>query len=109
MLFSLTALLPLLAWAGTAAAKPVEKRYTGVYIVSGRNGQCLTSTPANGNGAPVTTQDCNNPSTITWDINPGSGSVLVSGSGLALDAGSSPSNNGGVKLWTSYPGLYQQT
>jgi len=108
MLFSLVALVPLLG-ATLTSAKPVEKRYTGVYIVSGRNGQCLHSVPRSGSGYPITTQDCNFASTIRWDINPGSGSVLVSGTNYAMDAGSNPGNNGGVKIWQSYPGLYQQT
>ena len=106
MLCSLVALLPLLA---LAAASPIEKRYNGVFIVSGRDGKCLTAQTRNGAGEPVYTQDCNTAGTATWDINPGSGSVILHGSNLALDAGSNPGNNGGLKLWTSYPGLYQQT
>ena len=103
-MYSLLALMPF-----AVLAKPVEKRYSGVYIVAGRNGQCLHTDSSRGSGAVIVTRDCNSAGTTRWDINPGSGSVVVSGTSFALDAGSSPGNNGGVKIWQSYPGLYQQT
>lgn len=104
----LLAVLPMLA-----SASPIEKRYTGVHIVSGRDGKCLAAAPKTGVGSVVVSVDCadtNYPK--NWDINPGSGSVILSGTSnpvLALDAGSNPGNNGALKVWQSYPGLYQQT
>ncbi|WWC69835.1 uncharacterized protein I206_103778 [Kwoniella pini CBS 10737] len=98
--------VPLLALVN---ASPVEKRFTSAKIVSGRDGLCLGVTKA-GVGSPVVSVACSNANYLTnWDINPGSGSVILSGTGLALDAGSTPGNNGALKVWTSYPGLYQQT
>jgi len=89
----------------------MAKRYMGVRIVSGRDGKCLAADPNPGIGSAVQTFDCNlnylYP--MNWDINPGSGSIILSGSSLALDAGSSPGDNGALKVWTSYPSLYQQT
>lgn len=107
-MLALVAVLPPLL---CATASPIAKRYTGVKIVSGRDGKCLAAAPKTSVGSAVTSVDCNsNPSyPMLWDINPGSGSVVLSGTDLALDAGSSPGNNGGLKVWTSYPGLYQQT
>lgn len=102
------AALPLLAL--TAAASPITKRYTGVQIVSGRNGNCLVAAPKTGVGSAVYTEPCGSSvAAQLWDINPGSGSVLLTQSNLALDAGSNPGNFGALKVWTSYPGLYQQT
>ncbi|WRT68135.1 uncharacterized protein IL334_005110 [Kwoniella shivajii] len=99
-------LLPLL---GLTAAAPT-KRYNGVQIVSGRDGKCLGAAPKTGSGSAVTSVACTGTSYATlWDINPGSGSVVLHGTNLALDAGSTPGNNGALKVWTSYPGLYQQT
>jgi len=101
------ALLPFLA---LSTANPINKRYSGVQIQSGRDGLCLAAAPKTGVGSPVSTIDCGSTVYPTlWDINPGSGSVLLHGTDLALDAGSNPGNNGLLKVWTSYPGLYQQT
>ncbi|WWC90285.1 uncharacterized protein L201_005218 [Kwoniella dendrophila CBS 6074] len=105
---SLLALLPFLA---IATASPVDrstdKRYNGVRIKSNRNGQCLSG-PGDSfvDGVRVQTVDCANAQ--KWTINPGSGSIIHS-SGLALDAGTGRDNNEIVKLWKSYPTLFQQT
>ncbi|WRT63111.1 uncharacterized protein IL334_000014 [Kwoniella shivajii] len=105
---SLVALLPFLA---LATASPVDKslnrRYNGVRIKSNRNGQCL-SVPgdARADGVRVQTVDC--AYAQKWIINPGSGSVIHE-TGFALDAGTGRDNNEIVKLWTSYPTLFQQT
>lgn len=105
-MLALLALLPLLL---TAEAAPT-KRFNRVQIVSGRDGKCLGAATKPYVGAPVASVDCVNTGYATyWDINPGSGSVILSGTDLALDAGSTPGNNGALKVWTSYPGLYQQT
>ena len=111
--------LPLLL---ATSATPIQKRDDSFYVTnsvieSGRDGsQCLIATKAEV-GAPVTTGPCQGTPTdlLYWNLNEeGSGSLILtstanSGSPLALDAGSSPENFGSVKLWTSYPGLYQQT
>ncbi|WVW84306.1 hypothetical protein I302_106340 [Kwoniella bestiolae CBS 10118] len=102
----LLVILPLLA---LISASPV-RRYTSAQIVSGRDGQCLGVLSPPGVGSPVVSVSCAGTNYFTrWDINPGSGSVILSGTGLALDAGSNPGNNGALKVWTSYPTLYQQT
>ncbi|WWC62264.1 uncharacterized protein I303_104860 [Kwoniella dejecticola CBS 10117] len=99
--------LPLLALVD---ASPVNKRFTSAKIVSGRDGKCLGVQSPPGVGSAVVSVSCAGTNYFTnWDINPGSGSVILSGTGLALDAGTNPGNNGALKVWTSYPGLYQQT
>lgn len=110
MLVHLLTILPLVVVtlaSPTINLRANTRRYTGAYIVSARTGQCLSSIPRNGVGAPVFLNDCSN--TVRWDINPGLGSVIVSGTDLALDAGVSPGDGQALKIWTSYPGLYQQT
>lgn len=110
MFNKLILLLPLLAGI---SASPINKRATGQLISAGRDGLCLSvqggSGAALGAGLAVESIACDQAS--LWDISPGSGSVLVSGSNgaFALDAGSNPGNNQALKIWTSYPGLYQQT
>ncbi|WWC88964.1 uncharacterized protein L201_003879 [Kwoniella dendrophila CBS 6074] len=100
-------ILPLLA---LTEASPLHRRFTSATIVSGRDGRCLGVANTPGVGSAVQSVACNAAGyNVRWDINPGSGSVILSGTGLALDAGSNPGNNGALKVWTSYPGLYQQT
>ncbi|ODN73686.1 hypothetical protein L202_07232 [Cryptococcus amylolentus CBS 6039] len=104
-MLAIFALLPLLA---LASASPIQKRYSGVKIKSGLGDHCLT--PLFGQfqeGTPITTAGCADAK--TWDINPGSGSVLLHGTEFAMDAGTGTDNHEIVKLWTSYPGLFQQT
>jgi len=103
---TLLALLPCLL-----AFPTVTKRADNQLISAGRDGLCLSLQGGKGtaasNGVPVVSLPCDQAS--TWSISPGSGSVIVSGTNFALDAGSNPGNNGALKVWTSYPGLYQQT
>ncbi len=90
-------------------ASPFQKRFTNQVIVSGRTGTCLTLQGGVQivDGSLLRVGDC---ATATkWDINPGSGSVIVSGTKFALDAGLDPHNNVPAKVWTSYPGAPQQT
>ena len=105
---SLLAVLPLIA---SVSAHPISlsKRFTRARIVSGRDNKCLTAPPKTGVGAEVFSGDCSG--ALLWTINPGSGSIFLGdeSTGLALDAGENPHNNGGLKVWTSYPGLFQQT
>ncbi|KAK8844827.1 hypothetical protein IAR55_006677 [Kwoniella newhampshirensis] len=108
-LTQLVSLLPFLLASVAASPTPIiSKRYTGVKIQSYRDGKCLNPISSQvGDGTLVVTIDCGN--AATWDINPGSGSVILHGVGLALDAGTGADNNEIVKLWTSYPTLFQQT
>jgi hypothetical protein len=99
-MFSPTFLL-LLALA--TSASPV-KRANNQLIVSSRDQKCLS--PAGGaaavaasqvgNGTPLVTMDCN--SAAGWDISPGSGSVILTGTNFAMDAGTTPGNNGLLKV-----------
>jgi hypothetical protein len=111
-MLALYSLLPLLALCG-AAPTALQKRYSGVRIRSGRDGLCLAAEPKTGKGSGIVTVDCASSGFPTkWDISPGSGSVLLSGSGLtdlALDAGEGPHNNAGLTVQESQPGLTQQT
>ncbi|OCF33769.1 hypothetical protein I316_04481 [Kwoniella heveanensis BCC8398] len=108
-LFSLLVLLLPSFLASPIERAPIAKRYTGVKIQSFRNGLCLSPIGRSvGNGVPVGTIDCYQ--ARTWDINPGSGSITVSGfEDYVLDAGSGNTNGEKLKTWQSYPGLFQQT
>ncbi|WVQ80075.1 hypothetical protein IAT38_002176 [Cryptococcus sp. DSM 104549] len=101
---ALFSLLPLLA---LTSATPIAKRHTGVRIKSGVNGQCLNPVAGAGDGTIVGTTNCDN--AALWDIEEGSGSVILHGTNFALDATDGRTNNQLVKLWTSYPTLFQQT
>ncbi|WVR04858.1 hypothetical protein IAU60_001870 [Kwoniella sp. DSM 27419] len=111
MLALLCRLLSLSLFASVLAS-PVNinlfKRYSGVKIQSYRDSTCLTpSSPRLYNGVQVTTVPCQ--AAASWDISPGSGSVVLHGTNFSLDAGTGTQNNEIVKIWQSYPGLFQQT
>jgi hypothetical protein len=108
MLFALNSLSLLALIPALVTCSPIEKRYTATVIRSGRTGTCLTVQGTQiSDGSLLTVGPC---ATATkWDINPGSGSVVVSGTKYALDAGLNPGNNVAAKVWTSYPGSPQQT
>jgi hypothetical protein len=104
-----TALTLFAVLSQAVMGSPIEKRATNTVIRSGRNGQCL-SLPSGvqpANGVQLVTRDCN--SATRWDISPGSGSVIVTGTNFALDAGVPQGNNMNAKVWQSYPGSPQQT
>ncbi|KAJ7795434.1 carbohydrate-binding module family 13 protein, partial [Mycena leptocephala] len=69
------------------------------------------------NGTPVQMQvflciwvyDCNGSQAQKWIIKRGRGSVQVAGTSLCLDAGSSPANEAGMKIWQCYDDLAAQT
>jgi hypothetical protein len=48
------------------------------------------------NGTPLVTMDC--AQAAGWDISPGSGSVVLTGTNYAMDAGVTPGNNGLLKV-----------
>ncbi|WWC67408.1 uncharacterized protein I206_101316 [Kwoniella pini CBS 10737] len=110
-------LLFLLAFASivfldpqTFATRLLGKRFTSVKIQSHRSLKCLSpiGNPADwADGTTVTSVDCS--TAVNWDVNPGSGSIVISGTKWALDAGTGDQNNAIIKLWDSYPGLFQQT
>lgn len=106
-----SALVALLLFLGAASAAPLDRRDTGVYIYAGRDNKCLSlpvgATP--GDGTPVVSLDCARAGLSKWDINRGSGSVVLTGTNFALDIGLNPGNNGPLKVWTSYPTAPQQT
>ncbi|WVQ64200.1 uncharacterized protein L199_002362 [Kwoniella botswanensis] len=91
-------------------ASPLTKRYSSVKIQSYRSLKCLSpvALPAEWeDGTRVTTVNCT--SAVEWDINPGSDSILISGTNWALDAGTGDQDTAIIKIWQSYPGLFQQT
>jgi hypothetical protein len=108
-MFGYTTIALFAVIAEVVVGSPHEKRFTNSVIQSGRNRQCL-SLPAGvspSNGVGLVTANCN--TATRWDINPGSGSVIVSGTNFALDAGVPQANNAIAKVWQSYPGSQQQT
>jgi hypothetical protein len=95
------AILPLLA---LAAASPITKRANNQLIVSSRDGKCLSpqggaaavSAGSIANGTPLVSMDC--AQAAGWDISPGSGSVILTGTNYAMDAGTKSGNNGQLKV-----------
>ncbi|KAJ7917764.1 carbohydrate-binding module family 13 protein [Mycena leptocephala] len=65
------------------------------------------------NGTPVQMQvflyDCNGSQAQKWIIKRGRGSVQVAGTSYCLDAGSSPANGAGMKIWQCYDDLAAKT
>jgi len=88
-------------------------------IISTRTGQCIS--PPDGfrqvskehieDGTALTTVDCDE--AAGWDISRGSGSISLTGSSYAMDAGTPAGDNGQLKarirstlIGRSHPGLY---
>jgi hypothetical protein len=98
----LTSYLSIILSLLSTSASPI-KRANNQLIVSSRDNLCLSpvggaaavSTGQVGNGTPLITMDCNN--AAGWDISPGSGSVILTGTTFAMDAGV-PGNNGLLKV-----------
>ncbi|GLB36919.1 putative G-X-X-X-Q-X-W domain-containing protein [Lyophyllum shimeji] len=59
-------------------------------------------------GTPVQIYDCNGTGAQKWIFRNGRTSVQVAGTNFCLDAGSSPGNGIGMKIWTCYRGLAAQ-
>lgn len=92
-----------------AAPTTIQKRFVGALIRSGRTNTCLTLQPGASvvDGSLLKLGDCG--TATKWDINPGSGSVFVTGTKFVLDAGVPQGNNAIAKVWTSIPAAPQQT
>ncbi|KAF8960448.1 G-X-X-X-Q-X-W domain-containing protein [Flammula alnicola] len=60
------------------------------------------------NGTPVQIYDCNGTPAQRWFINRGSTKVQLAGTNFCLDAGSSPANGVGLKIWQCYDNLPAQ-
>ncbi|KZO90248.1 carbohydrate-binding module family 13 protein [Calocera viscosa TUFC12733] len=79
------------------------------------NGLCLTVALANAyDGQAVNIANCFAPSSPyygfqKWILNRGSGAVQLAGTNFCLDAGVNPHDGVPAKIWTCYPGLFQQT
>lgn len=98
----LISLLPFLATA--AFASPIVKRADNQLIQSTTSGRCL-SPPSGAAGVAngevgietnIVTIDCND--AAAWNLSPGSGSIVLSSTNLALDAGENPGDQGGLKV-----------
>ncbi|WVF67053.1 hypothetical protein IAT40_001796 [Kwoniella sp. CBS 6097] len=85
--------LPLLA---LASASSIVKRHTGVRIQSARNGHCLSPKAPDQLNSTIVAIDCDRAQ--VWDINPGSGNIVLSGTNKALSTGPEPKLNGKLKL-----------
>lgn len=76
---------------------------------NGDTTKCLEVTGPFANGSPVTVAGCNNNPQQQWEISASSTRVKVNGQNYCLDAGSSPGNGVGMKIWTCYDNLPAQT
>ncbi|WWC68221.1 uncharacterized protein I206_102144 [Kwoniella pini CBS 10737] len=107
-MYSSTILVSLISLLTFVSASPIEKRYSTVKIRSARDNKCLSPSGTKWtNGTQITTVDCTG--AARWDINPGSGSVILHGSTYALSAMTGNANNENVQLQTSVPGTFAQT
>lgn len=87
---TLLALLPLFA---IASPMTIAKRASDVLIVSNKDGKCLAvGTGPIQNGTPVLGVECQ--VAPGWDINYGSGSIVLSGTEYAVDIGLNPQDHG---------------
>ncbi|KAF9529141.1 G-X-X-X-Q-X-W domain-containing protein [Crepidotus variabilis] len=59
-------------------------------------------------GTPVQIYDCNGTGAQSWVLNKESTKVRVAGTNFCLDAGSTPANAVGMKIWTCYDNLPAQ-
>lgn len=108
-MLNVISLLPLLLATATASPVNIAKRANNQLIFSGRDQLCLSpqggaaAVAANqvGNGTPLITMACDQ--AAGWDISPGSGSVILTGTNFAMDAGSTPGNNGQLKVGPPSP------
>lgn len=109
MLFATATIALVAALLPATLAAPLQKRVIGATIKSGRTGECLSLRRATSlsDGEVLTTLPCGE--ATRWDLNYGSGSIFVVGTGFALDAGVPQGNNSPVKVWKSYPCSPQQT
>ncbi|KAF8157235.1 ricin B lectin domain-containing protein [Crassisporium funariophilum] len=72
-------------------------------------GKCLDVRGANfANGTPVQVYDCNGTGAQNWVLNRGSTKVKLAGTNFCLDAGSTPGNGVGMKIWQCYVNLAAQ-
>ncbi|KAL0952119.1 hypothetical protein HGRIS_008748 [Hohenbuehelia grisea] len=60
------------------------------------------------NGTPVQVYDCNGSGAQNWIINTASTKVQLAGTNFCLDAGSTPGNGVGMKIWQCYDNLPAQ-
>jgi hypothetical protein len=93
---------PTGAWPGTSVGVPLNP--------NNNPNKCLDVRGAIfANGTPVQIYDCNGTNAQKWVIRQGSGQVRVAGTNFCLDAGSSPANGVGMKIWQCYNNLPAQT
>ncbi|KAF8890494.1 ricin B lectin domain-containing protein [Infundibulicybe gibba] len=98
------------AFPGTPPPPPPPS--TGVVNLhpNGNTAKCLDVRGAVlANGTPVQIFDCNGTPAQNWVINSGPTSVALNGTGFCLDAGSTPGNNVGMKIWQCFNGLPAQS
>ncbi|WWC59782.1 uncharacterized protein I303_102344 [Kwoniella dejecticola CBS 10117] len=107
-MYATTLFVALISLLGISSAAPMEKRYSTVKIRAARDNKCLSPFGTRWtDDTQVTTVDC--AGAARWDINPGSGSVILHGSTYALSAVTGNANNEIVQLKTSAPGTFAQT
>ncbi|KAF8895130.1 carbohydrate-binding module family 13 protein [Infundibulicybe gibba] len=81
----------------------------GAIHPNGNPKKCLDVRAANfANGTPVQIFDCNGTPAQKWVIHHGKTAVRLAGTNFCLDAGSSPGNAVGMKIWQCYDNLPAQ-
>ncbi|KAF8642814.1 hypothetical protein AX16_009403 [Volvariella volvacea WC 439] len=76
---------------------------------NGNKDKCLDVRGAQyANGTPVQIYDCNGTGAQRWRVRNGRTQVVLDGTNFCLDAGSSPGNGVGMKIWQCYDNLPAQ-
>ncbi|KDR84330.1 hypothetical protein GALMADRAFT_237117 [Galerina marginata CBS 339.88] len=76
---------------------------------NGNTNKCMDVRGANyANGTPVQIYDCNGTGAQKWVLNRENTKVQVAGTNFCLDAGSTPGNGVGMKIWQCYDNLPAQ-
>ncbi|KAF6746666.1 G-X-X-X-Q-X-W domain-containing protein [Ephemerocybe angulata] len=91
------------AWPSSDSTWTIHPGY------SGQNTKCLDVRGGTlENGTPVQIYECNGSAAQNWQLVRGSTKVKLGGTNFCLDAGSSPANGVGLKIWQCYDNLPAQ-
>ncbi|TFK65365.1 carbohydrate-binding module family 13 protein [Pluteus cervinus] len=102
MISSTTFILTILATSLSATANVIRAGTTN-------STKCISAIDLSlQNGTPVGIFDCNTSYNEQWVIKKGETKVQVAGTSFCLDAGSSPQNGVGLKVWQCYDNLPAQ-
>ncbi|KDR84331.1 hypothetical protein GALMADRAFT_111607 [Galerina marginata CBS 339.88] len=89
------------AFPGPPASNAIHPNFNNKWCMDVRGAQYA-------NGTPVQIYDCNGTGAQKWVLKKGSTKVQLEGTNFCLDAGSTPGNAVGMKIWQCYDNLPAQ-